>query len=331
MLWRTICASGFTRASPSIATATTWTTARGSHRPRHRTPATRTSTKTAARAISTTVTNTRSRVSPNASTYRSIRRSADATTPSVPRHRTPSATRDSSRSRGVARGCPARGDGHDDEREGGDDHELREPLPGVLRVGQAGGLQHVPVPPEQCADLHHHEQQHHRVQREHRHEPLAALRRRAGRKAGVGPARRCQGEVRQRGRDEGHEDADDDLTRQQVRLDAGHQAGEDAVGAREQQTEHEQQPDGDRPAAQRDRQLTSAGTRQGLEALGHPRQRPDGARRPGQRGEHRGRRRPGRRHRDDARPRPPPARRARPPSPRRAPRRPRPARRTAPR
>ena len=137
VLWRTICASGLTSARPSIATPTTWSTARGSHPPRHRIPATSSSTKTAARAISVTVTKTRSRVSPNASTYRSIRRSADATTPRVPTHSAPSASRDSSRSvRGLA-GCASGGDRDDDEREGGDHDQLGEPLPRVLGVGEA--------------------------------------------------------------------------------------------------------------------------------------------------------------------------------------------------
>src|SRR5665647_3177366 len=105
VLCRTISASGLASARPSTATPTTCTTARGSQPPRHRTPATITSSRTAARVTSTTTTNSRSRVIPKASTYRSIRRSADATTPRVPTQRTPSAAREIIRSRSDSRGA----------------------------------------------------------------------------------------------------------------------------------------------------------------------------------------------------------------------------------
>ena len=203
--------------------------------------------------------------------------------------------------RGLA-GCASGGDRDDDEGEGGDHDQLGEPLPRVLGVGEALGLQHVAVAAEQRADLDRHEQQDQRVEREHREEPLAALRGRPRREPGVGPAGRREREVREGRRDDGHEHADDDLAGQQVRLHARHEVGEDAVGAGEQEPEHQQQTDGDPDAAQRDQQLPATRAGEGLDALRHPRQRPDGARRPGQRREHGGRCRPGRRHGDHAGP-----------------------------
>ena len=249
-----------------------------------------------------TVTKTRSRVSPNASTYRSIRRSADATTPRVPTHSAPSASRDTSRSVGVSRGARRAATATTTRVRAVTDDQLGEPLPRVLGVGEALGLQHVAVAAEQRADLDRHEQQDHRVEREHREEPLAAPRGRPRCQPGVGPAGRCQGEVREGRRDDGHEHADDDLAREQVRVDARHHPGEDAVGAGEQQAEHHQQADGDPDAAQRDEQLSATRAGERLDALRHPRHRPDGARRPGQRREHGGRCGPGRRHGDHAGP-----------------------------
>ena len=149
---------------------------------------------------------------PYASTYRSTRRSADATTPSVPRHSTPSATPDQRPVAGVARRTAG---GHRDDEQGqrGDRDELGEAASRVLRVGQASGLQHVPVAAEQPTQLDQDEGHHQGVQRDR---PAAATRgggpvAPAARQAR--PGRRVAGQVRQAGRDGQGEDADRDLRR----------------------------------------------------------------------------------------------------------------------
>lgn len=99
-LLRAITPSGDTSPNASTVTAALPTTARASQRP-PATPAAISNTITSPSHSSIVTTDSRSRVSPYASTYRSIRRTAEATTTSVSRHSTPSTTRTKRRSPAV--------------------------------------------------------------------------------------------------------------------------------------------------------------------------------------------------------------------------------------